>query len=147
MIDYFSKLAHANTPKASVQRFYEVAGLHETFTHVTLVADEARSLAAQHSVSDQAAHLAALAHDLAAGIPVPEMPAVAEKMGVKVGDADRAIPIILHGPIAAAALITKLSIHDLLMRRPWFIWTFSWTMPGCTSGIPIPMPWLPIGRW
>ena len=101
-----------DTLKASVQRFYTVAGLQETLAHVTSVAVKARSMASRHGVSDQAAHLAALAHDLAAGIPVPEMPTVAERMGVQVGDADRAIPIILHGSIAAATLVTKLDIDD-----------------------------------
>jgi HD superfamily phosphohydrolase YqeK len=33
-------------------------------------------------------------------------------MGVAVGQADRAMPALLHGPIAAAALVNKLSVGD-----------------------------------
>jgi HD superfamily phosphohydrolase YqeK len=40
------------------------------------------------------------------------MPSVAERMGIAVSDADCAIPMLLHGPIAAAALAAKLNIVD-----------------------------------
>jgi predicted HD superfamily hydrolase involved in NAD metabolism len=112
VIDHFAGLVPLTDPSDSVQRFYTAAGLDETWQHVTAVAAEARILAARHGAPDEAANLAALAHDLAAGIPVLEMPAVAESMGVRIGDADRAIPIILHGPIAAAALRAKLNLQN-----------------------------------
>ena len=112
MIDYFVELTPTGDPAADVQRFYRAAGKLDTLDHVTAVAAEARTLAARHGVKVDAAHLAALAHDLAAVVPVAEMPAVAERMGVKVGAADRAIPALLHGPIAAAALADRLDVRD-----------------------------------
>jgi HD superfamily phosphohydrolase YqeK len=53
-----------------------------------------------------------LAHDLAAVVPAAEMVALAEHMGLHVGGADRAIPLLLHGPIAAAALVGKLDVRE-----------------------------------
>jgi HD superfamily phosphohydrolase YqeK len=112
MIDYFSGLVSSGDPAADVQHFYRVTGREEMLAHVTLVAAEARALAQRHGADVHAAHLAALAHDLAAVVPVTEMPAVAERMGVEVGAADRALPRLLHGPIAAAALTEKLALLD-----------------------------------
>jgi len=40
------------------------------------------------------------------------MIAVAEGMGLRVDGADRAIPLLLHGPISAAVLVEKLDLCD-----------------------------------
>jgi predicted HD superfamily hydrolase involved in NAD metabolism len=112
MIDYFVALTPSGDPVSDVQRFYHDADLCITLAHVTQVAAEARDLAAGHSADVAAANLAALAHDLAAGVPVAERPSVAEQMGVAVGEADRAMPPLLHGPIAAAVLAERLNVHD-----------------------------------
>jgi predicted HD superfamily hydrolase involved in NAD metabolism len=112
MTDYFSELNPSGDPAADIQRFYQVMGRIDTLAHVTQVAVETRQLAERHDVDLTAAHLAALAHDLAAVVPVAEMPAAAERMGIAVSEADRTIPMLLHGPIAAAALADKLHILD-----------------------------------
>ena len=111
-MDHFEKLWQSGDPAADLERFYRAVDRLDTLAHVTQVAAEARVLATQHGADRQAANLAALAHDLAAVVPAAEMIAVAESMGVQVTDADRAIPLLLHGPIAAAALIEKLSVRD-----------------------------------
>jgi predicted HD superfamily hydrolase involved in NAD metabolism len=111
-IDYFDKLHRSGDPAADVERFYRVVERLDTLAHVTQVAAEARVLAAQLGADRQTASLAALAHDLAAVVPATQMIAVAEDMGLHVGGADRAIPMLLHGPIAAAALVDKLDVSD-----------------------------------
>ena len=112
MTDYFEKLRPSGNPAADVERFYRAVDRLDTLAHVTQVAAEARSLAAQHGADRGAANLAALAHDLAAVVSATEMIAVAEDMGLHVGGADRAIPLLLHGPIAAVALADKLVVGD-----------------------------------
>ena len=112
MTKTFAALMPSGDPVADITRFYQDMDLLDTLQHVTQVAAQARVLAEQHNLNLAAAHLAALAHDLAAGVPKAEMPAVAEQMNIQVDDADRAIPGLLHGPIAAAILETKLDNHD-----------------------------------
>jgi predicted HD superfamily hydrolase involved in NAD metabolism len=112
MIDYFVALTPSGDPVSDLQRFYQDAGLSGTLAHVTHVAAEARALAVRHSADVEAANLAALAHDLAAVVPVDERPSIAEGMGVGVSEADREMRALLHGPIAAAVLAEKLDVRD-----------------------------------
>jgi predicted HD superfamily hydrolase involved in NAD metabolism len=112
MTDYFSELNPGGELTTNIEWFYQAMGRLDTLAHVRQVAAEAQRLAERHGVDVLAAYLAALAHDLAAVVPVAEMPSVAERMGIAVSDADRAIPMLLHGPIAAAALAAKLNILD-----------------------------------
>lgn len=112
MMDCFAELTPSGDPVSDVQRFYQEADLSGTLAHVTQVAAEARALAVRHSADVAAANLAALAHDMAAVVPVDERPSVAERMGVGVGEADREMPALLHGPIAAAVLTEKLDVRD-----------------------------------
>ena len=112
MNDYFANLNLGGDPAVAVQRFYRAVDRLDTLAHVTRVATEARDLAARVGADCAAANLAALAHDLAAVVPAAEMPAVAEGMGLRVEEADRAIPLLLHGPIAAAVLVQKLDVRD-----------------------------------
>lgn len=112
MTDYFAELIASGDPAVDVQRFYQSAGRRDTLDHVRRVAVEARALAERHGLDVAAANLAALAHDLAAVVPVVERQVVAERMGIQVSEADRAMLALLHGPIAAAALAEKLDVHD-----------------------------------
>jgi len=112
VIDYFAKLSPSGDPGVEVERFYRAVNRLDTLAHVTRVAAEAQYLAKRHDADGAAAHLAALAHDLAAVVPVAEMPAVAEAMGLQVDEVDRAIPKLLHGPIAAAVLAEELGVRD-----------------------------------
>jgi predicted HD superfamily hydrolase involved in NAD metabolism len=112
VIDYFARLNPSGDPAEDVQRFYRAVDRLDTLAHVTQVAAEAQVLAVRFDADRGAANLAALAHDLAAAVPTAEMIAVAEGMGLHVGEADRAIPLLLHGPIAAAALAEKLGVRD-----------------------------------
>jgi predicted HD superfamily hydrolase involved in NAD metabolism len=111
VIDYFEKLGPGGDPVVEVQQFYRAVDRLDTLDHVARVAAEARDLAARVGADCAAANLAALAHDLAVVVPAAEMAAVAEGMGLRVDEADRAIPLLLHGPIAAAALVEKLGVR------------------------------------
>jgi predicted HD superfamily hydrolase involved in NAD metabolism len=112
VIDYFAKLSPGGDPGVDVERFYRAVNRLDTLDHVSRVAAEADKLAVRAGADRAPVHLSALAHDLAAVVPVKEMLAVAEAMGLQVDEADRAIPKLLHGPIAAAALAEKLGVRD-----------------------------------
>jgi predicted HD superfamily hydrolase involved in NAD metabolism len=112
MSDYFTELQPGGELAADLQRFYQAVGRLDTLAHVTNVAAEARTLATRHNAELEAANLAALAHDLAVVVPVTEMPGVAHRLGVAIGEADRTIPLLLHGPIAAAVLEHNLGLED-----------------------------------
>lgn len=112
MTETFADLIPSGKLTADVKRFYRTSSRLDTLAHVEQVATEARALAARHGADGEAANLAALAHDLAAVVPVPEMPAVAQRMGVTIHEADRAIPLLLHGPIAAAVMAERLAVTD-----------------------------------
>ena len=112
MIDYFAELGSAGDPVADVRRFYQAADRLDTLAHVTGVAKAAVDLAVQYGADCATANLAALAHDLAAVVPEDEMPAVAVSMGLRLGEVDWVFRMLLHGPIAAAALVAKLDVCD-----------------------------------
>ena len=112
MKDYFLTLASREAPTLVLERFYREGGRLDTLDHVDRVAAEARRLAARLGLDEEAANLAALAHDLAAVVPVEERVAVAEGLGLAVSEADRAMPLLLHGPIAAEAVAWKLGVDD-----------------------------------
>jgi predicted HD superfamily hydrolase involved in NAD metabolism len=112
LIDYFAQLNPGGDPTVDMQQFYRAVDRLDTLAHVTQVATEALDLAARVGADRAAANLAALAHDLAAVVPAAETIAVAEGKGLRVDRADRAIPLLLHGPIAAAALAEKLDLCD-----------------------------------
>ena len=112
MIDYFAELTQDGDSAADVQRFYRAVDRLDTLAHVTRVAREAVDLALQYGADCATAKLAALAHDLASVVPEVEMPAVAADMGLQIGEVEQAFPMLLHGPIAAAALIEKLDMRD-----------------------------------
>ncbi|MGD8626966.1 MAG: bis(5'-nucleosyl)-tetraphosphatase (symmetrical) YqeK [Anaerolineae bacterium] len=112
MRDYFLTLASRDAPALVLERFYRAAGLLDTLDHVERVAAEACRLAERLGLDEEAANLAGLAHDLGGVVPVEERVAVAEGMGLAVSEADRAMPLVLHGPIAAEAAAWKLGVDD-----------------------------------
>ena len=112
MNDYFADLTPSGDPVADVQRFFRTVGRLDTLAHVTRVAREAVDLAVQYGADCTSANLAAFAHDLASVVPEVEMLAVAAGMGLRITEVDEAFPMLLHGPIAAAALIEKLDLQD-----------------------------------
>jgi len=109
--DYFADLRASGDPSANIQSFL-AAKRPDTWQHVQAVASVASDLAARFGMQVSAAQIAGLGHDLAAVVPRSEMVAVAEAWRVSLTPADREIPQIIHGPLAAAVMAQRLSIAD-----------------------------------
>jgi len=80
--------------------------------HVERVLDEATRLAARHGVDESKVRLAVLAHDLLRVTPREELLRLAAERGIEPNEAERAEPILLHGPIAASLLRERFGIDD-----------------------------------
>ena len=85
------------------------AGLVE---HVERVLREARSLAASWDVDPQRVELAVWGHDLFRADDDAAQLRLAAEYGITVSEADRAKPLLLHGPNAAAFMRRDLGIDD-----------------------------------
>lgn len=109
--DYFSALAPSADLPQTIRLFLEPR-LPETWRHVQRVAEEAVRLAERFGADARAAQLAGLAHDLAAVVPRAEIISVALNWGVPLSDADRQIPQVVHGPLAAAVLEKRLGVRE-----------------------------------
>ncbi len=112
MSDYFAELSSSGDRTLDVKRFYLAVGHCRTLKHVIRVARVAQRLAGCYGVDKEAAEFAALAHDLGVAVPNRDRLAVAKQMGVEVDPAEKRRPMLLHGPIAAAALADKLDVRD-----------------------------------
>jgi predicted HD superfamily hydrolase involved in NAD metabolism len=84
-------------------------GLQE---HISRVRGIARELAAAHGVDADLADLTAAAHDVARHITGAQLIEEAERFGVSVNSVERAIPILLHGPVGAAWIAEDASVSD-----------------------------------
>ena len=71
------------------------------FEHVVRVVETARGLALRHGVDPLRVELAAWLHDLARERPAEELVAAARRGGWVLDAAERADPLLLHGPVAA----------------------------------------------
>jgi predicted HD superfamily hydrolase involved in NAD metabolism len=80
--------------------------------HIERAAGEAERLAALHSVDAAKVRTAVLAHDLVRALPPDELLSLAEKIGLEPNDAERASPVLLHGPIAARLLAERFAVDD-----------------------------------
>ncbi|GAB4571442.1 MAG: hypothetical protein Kow0077_08070 [Anaerolineae bacterium] len=113
---YFDALPNSGRVKDDVSAFLTAADKIGTLTHTRQVMLQTRLLAAQFGESPaedmKRAALAAWCHDLAAVVPPEQVIAVAERWEVPLTDADRAVPAILHGPIAAAVVAGRLGVDD-----------------------------------
>jgi predicted HD superfamily hydrolase involved in NAD metabolism len=95
-----------------VRRFLRAAGRLDTLRHVAQVNAAGRRLARRFGLGLEPVDLACTAHDLAAVIPLREIVSVADELGAPLTAADRAIPQIVHGPVAAAILEQRLGVDD-----------------------------------
>ncbi len=104
--DYFAALTFTGDVRRDVRDFMSPRR-PDTWQHVQAVAEMAARLAARFAVPPAEARLAGLCHDLAAVVSKAELIAVAAAWGVPLTAADRQIPQMLHGPIAAAVVGSK----------------------------------------
>jgi HD superfamily phosphohydrolase YqeK len=108
----FSHLIASDNPVADVRRFLRAAGRLDTLRHVTQVALVGLRLARRFDIAEAPVQLACLAHDLAAVVPLHDIIAAAEALGVPLTGDDYAIPQVVHGLVGSAVLAQALHIHD-----------------------------------
>ncbi|MGQ0602470.1 MAG: HD domain-containing protein [Anaerolineales bacterium] len=126
----FETLRSTDNPIRDVRRFLRGAGRLDTLKHAAQVNAVGRRLARRvwlpfsqtgESLRLRASgeegelcaiDLACTAHDMAAVVPLRDIIATAEDLGVPLTDADRAIPQVIHGPLAATVLQQRLSVTD-----------------------------------
>ncbi len=77
------------------------AGLRD---HVERVRDIGRRLAVRHGVDAELVDLGVAAHDLARHLEPAELIRRAEAVGMMPTAVERSLPVLLHGPVAAAEL-------------------------------------------
>jgi predicted HD superfamily hydrolase involved in NAD metabolism len=80
--------------------------------HVERAAGEAERLAALHGVDAAKVRTAVLGHDLVRALPPHELLSLVEKIGLEPNDAERATPVLLHGPVAARLLAERFGVDD-----------------------------------
>jgi predicted HD superfamily hydrolase involved in NAD metabolism len=80
--------------------------------HIERVVAEAASLATYWSADPERCALAAWGHDLFRALSADEQLRMAAEVGLDINDADRAAPVVLHGPTAAVVLRERLAIRD-----------------------------------
>ncbi len=81
-------------------------------SHVERVREIAGDLADVHGADRLAVDLGAACHDLFRAEPGERLLALAEEYGVCVGEVERALPVMLHGPVAAAWLAERAGVTD-----------------------------------
>ena len=80
--------------------------------HVERVLVEALDLAGRYGLDPDRVKLATWGHDLFRSLPPSEQLRMAGEVGVSISDADRAEPVLLHGPIAAVVLRERFGVTD-----------------------------------
>lgn len=80
--------------------------------HIARVRGIARELAAVHAIDPDLADLTAAAHDVARHMPGPRLLEEAERQGIEVNAVERAVPVLLHGPVGARWLAMDGAIVD-----------------------------------
>lgn len=80
--------------------------------HVQRVLVEALDLAARYDLDVRRVELATWGHDLFRSFPPAEQLRLATEAGLPIAVADRADPVLLHGPIAAVTLRERFGVHD-----------------------------------
>lgn len=82
------------------------------FTHSIGVANTAVKLAKKFGVDENKAYIAGLLHDCARQFENDELPAEAEKRGIKIGEVENAMPLLLHAYIGAKMIGEIYGVND-----------------------------------
>lgn len=80
--------------------------------HIDRVVTMARDLAARHDLDVALVALMAQGHDLLRAIPPEELLRRAERRGITIDPVERAVPVLLHGPLAAFELRERFEVGD-----------------------------------
>lgn len=111
MRDFFQGLRSSGDPVVDAQRFL-APRCPDTWKHVEAVARKAVELAERFGADREAAYIAGCCHDLAAVVPKALLVQVAEGWRVDLSAEDRAIPQVLHGPLASVVMRERLRVLD-----------------------------------
>ena len=84
----------------------------ERFAHSIGVANTAVKLAKKFGVDENKAYIAGLLHDCARQFENSELPAEAEKRGIKIGEVEKLVPLLLHAYIGAKMISEVYEVDD-----------------------------------
>lgn len=84
----------------------------ERFKHSVGVANTAVKLAKKFGVDETKAYIAGLLHDCAREFENEELQAEAEKRGIKIGEVEKSMPLLLHAYIGAQMISEIYDVHD-----------------------------------
>ena len=98
----------------------QIAGLQVEFEsrpeglvrHVERVLVEALDLARRYDLDPERVTLATWGHDLFRSFPPDQQLRLAAEAGIRIEEADRQDPVLLHGPIAAVTLRERFAVTD-----------------------------------
>lgn len=81
-------------------------------SHIYRVRDIAGELAEHYHLDGDLASLGMLCHDVARAMPNEELLDRAGALGLSIGEVDRLVPILLHGPVGAEILKQEDGLDD-----------------------------------
>ena len=82
------------------------------FVHSVGVADTAVKLAKKFHIDERKAYIAGLLHDCARQFENNELTAEATKRGIKIGEVEKSMPLLLHAYIGAQMIEEIYDVHD-----------------------------------
>ena len=97
-----------NEMRAELQRRLK----KERFAHSIGVANTAVKLAKKFGVDENKAYIAGLLHDCARQFENSELPAETEKRGIKIGEVENSMPLLLHAYIGAQMIGEIYGVDD-----------------------------------
>jgi predicted HD superfamily hydrolase involved in NAD metabolism len=87
-------------------------GQEHRYAHCVRVARMAENLARRHGADPRKARYAGMLHDLARLYSAERLLEESQRLGVPIGDFDRAHPIVLHAPLSAEMARREFGISD-----------------------------------
>lgn len=87
-------------------------GQDHRYAHCVRVARMAENLARVHGADPRKAREAGMLHDLARLYPPERLLAESERLGVPIGEFERAHPIVLHAPLSAELARREFGVSD-----------------------------------
>ena len=100
------------------------------FAHSIGVANTAVKLAKRFGVDETKAYVAGLLHDCAREFENDDLPAQAEIRGIKIGEVERAMPLLLHAYISAKMITEVYGVDDAEIEQA--IWRHTVGAPDMT---------------
>jgi HD superfamily phosphohydrolase YqeK len=108
----FAGLTFSGDAAADIANFLRSRDRADTLRHCRQVAAAGLLLARRFGLPPAPVRLACLAHDLAVIVPLHNIVAAAEKLKIQLREADRSIPQVVHGQVAAVILRDVLGARD-----------------------------------